>query len=90
MAGRQPIIQHAAQPLSQIREWATKRVKHLMGFDEVEALVDHLMALQSAEETEKYIKVGGYTLCLPFLLLPRGEGLKAARQPLCLSHFPRI
>lgn len=57
MAGRQPIVQHAEQPLVQIREWVMKRLKHLLGFDEVDGLVDNLMKLQSAEEIEKYIKV---------------------------------
>lgn len=49
-------MQHAEQPLVQIREWVMKRLKHLLGFDEVDGLVDNLMKLQSAEEIEKYIK----------------------------------
>jgi hypothetical protein len=58
MAGRQQglVVQHAEQPLVQIREWVTKRLKHLLGFDEVDGLVNNLMSFQSAEETEKYIK----------------------------------
>lgn len=66
MAGKL-IVQHAEQPLAQIREWVTKRLKHLMGFDDVDGVVDYLMSLQSAEETEKYVKVRVSSLEKPIL-----------------------
>jgi hypothetical protein len=54
---RAPVIQPAAQQQAIVREWAVKRLRHLMGFDDVDGVADYLMALDAGEDVQDYIKV---------------------------------